>query len=127
MPGGWPDDKINAFAGAGLTQDQLEMQGYFKSLAQWRKTSKAIANGKTLHFAPFNDVYVFFRYTEKEKVMVVLNRNEQSFSIDPARFKEIIGNARTAKNILTGQSLLIQQKFDMPAKSALVFEIDPVN
>jgi glycosidase len=126
MPGGWGDDKSNAFAGSGLAQDQMEMQGYFKSLAQWRKTSKAIANGKTLHFAPFNDVYVYFRYTGKEKVMVVLNRNEQSTSIDPSRFKEIVGNARLVRNVVTGQSMSIQQKFDVPAKTAMVFEIDPI-
>jgi glycosidase len=125
MPGGWSDDKINAFAGSGLAQDQLEMQGHFKTIAQWRKTSKAITNGKTLHFAPFNDVYVYFRYTDKEKVMVVLNRNEQSVSIDPTRFKEIIGNARLARNVVTGQSLSIQQ-LAIPAKTALVFDIDPI-
>ena len=126
MPGGWADDKANANAGTGLTADQMEMQGHFKQLAQWRKNSKAIANGKTLHFAPFNDIYVYFRYTEKEKVMVVLNRNEQSTTIDPSRFKEIIGNARLARNIFTGQSFSIQQKFEVPAKSAIVFEVDPV-
>jgi glycosidase len=125
MPGGWSGDKSNAFAGSGLTPDQLEMQAHFKSLAQWRKTSKAITNGKTLHFAPFNDVYVYFRYTDKEKVMVVLNRNEQSTSIDPSRFKEIIGNDRMARNIFSGQTISIQQKFDVPAKTAIVFEIDP--
>ncbi len=127
MPGGWGDDKVNAFDGSGLNRDQQEMQAHFKTIAQWRKTSKAIANGKTLHFAPFNDVYVYFRYTDKEKVMVVLNRNEQSTSIDPSRFKEIIGDARLARNVFTGQSFSIKQTFDMPAKTALVFEIDPVN
>jgi glycosidase len=125
MPGGWAADKFNAFTGSGLTNDQLQMQDHFKTVAQWRKTSKAITNGKTLHFAPFNDVYVYFRYTDKEKVMVVLNRNEQSVSIDPSRFKEILGTARLARNIFTGQSLSIQQKFDVPGKTALVFEIDP--
>ena len=126
MPGGWANNTSNAFVGSGLTGDQAEMQGHFKQIAQWRKTSKSITNGRTLHFAPFNDVYVYFRYTDNEKVMVVLNRNEQSTSIDPSRFKEIIGNARLAKNVVTGQSLSIQQKFDVPAKTTMVFEIDPV-
>jgi hypothetical protein len=57
--------------------------------------------------------------------MVVLNRNEQLTSIDPSRFKEIVGNARLARNVVTGQSISIQQKFDVPAKTAMVFEIDP--
>ena len=58
--------------------------------------------------------------------MVVLNRNEQSTAIDPARFKEIIGTARLARNVFTGQFLSIQQKFEVAPKSAIVFEIDPV-
>jgi hypothetical protein len=58
--------------------------------------------------------------------MVVLNRNEQSVSMDPTRFKEIIGNARLARNVVTSQSISIQQKFDVPGKTAMVFEIYPV-
>jgi hypothetical protein len=31
-----------------------------------------------------------------------------------------------ARNIFSGQTISIQQKFDVPAKTALVFEIDPI-
>ena len=91
---------------------------------QWRKHNKAVVSGKTLHFAPFNDVYVYFRYTGNEKVMVIMNRNEKQVNIVPSRFTEIIGNNKTGKNILSGKVLDITRSFEVPAKTALVLEID---
>jgi len=124
MPGGWLGDKSNAFASNGLSPEQLSMQSYLKSLMNWRKSNKAIIYGKTLHFAPFNDVYVYFRYWGEEKVMVIMNRNEKQVSIDPLRFKEIIGNDKLGKEIFSGKTIDITSSFVVPGKTALVLEIN---
>lgn len=123
MPGGWKGDHINAFLSKGLSQDQAAMQSYMKFLMQWRQNSKAVTSGKTLHFAPFNDVYVFFRYVGNEKVMVIMNRNEQKVTVDPKRFSEIIGNDKSGKEIFSGNLMDISRPFELPAKTALVLEI----
>jgi glycosidase len=123
MPGGWKGDHINAFLSKGLSQDQAAMQSYMKFLMQWRQNSKAVTSGKTLHFAPFNDVYVYFRYVGNEKVMVIMNRNEQKVTVDPKRFSEIIGNDKSGKEIFSGNLMDISRPFEVPAKTALVLEI----
>lgn len=123
MPGGWQGDSTNAFVSSGLSPEQLSMQSYMKFLMNWRKNNKAVISGKTLHFAPFNDIYVYFRYTEKEKVMVIMNRNEKEVSIDPHRFSEIMGNDKSGKEIFSGSTINISQPFNVPAKTALVLEI----
>ena len=38
FPGGWADDKVNAFSGYGLNEDQKEMQQYLKTILNFRKT-----------------------------------------------------------------------------------------
>jgi hypothetical protein len=125
MPGGWTGDVANAFTGKGLSNDQLSMQRYTQGLLQWRKKNKIITSGKTLHFAPFNDVYVYFRYIGTEKVMVVLNRNEKAVTIDPVRFQEILFGNMKGRNVLTNEFVNIDKPFQVAAKSSMVLEVDP--
>ncbi|MBP7931126.1 MAG: glycoside hydrolase family 13 protein [Chitinophagaceae bacterium] len=123
MPGGWATDKANAFETKSLTDDQLNMQAYMKKLLNWRKGSKAVTSGKTLHFAPFNDIYVYFRYVDGEKVMVIMNRNEKTATIDPKRFAEIIGANNKAIDIFSSNVFDLNNLFEVPPKSTLVLEI----
>ena len=53
FPGGWQGDTVNAFSGEGLTAEQKDMQTYLKKLVNFRKNSKAIHEGQTVHFEPF--------------------------------------------------------------------------
>ena len=123
MPGGWNGDDVNAFETKSLSQDQVSMQVYMKKLLNWRKSSKAVTSGKTLHFAPFNDIYVYFRYAEGEKIMVILNRNEKITMVDPKRFAEIIGANTQGIDIFSSRTIDITNFFEVPSKSTLVLEI----
>lgn len=123
FPGGWKEDTVNAFTGNGLTEVQKNMQAYIKQLLNWRKNNAVFANGKTLHFAPFDGVYVYFRYNEKKTIMVVMNKNEKEMIIDTKRFAEIIKGSLAATDIITSKSISLTKEFTVPAKSATVFEI----
>lgn len=103
FPGGWKGDTINAFTGKGLTNDQKEMQSYLKKILNYRKNSKAIHEGKTIHFAPENSVYVLFRMSEDETVVHIINKNENPIELDLTRFKEIGLDGKPLNNIITGQ------------------------
>lgn len=123
MPGGWNTDNVNAFETKSLNEDQVNMQAYMKKLLNWRKGSKAVTSGKTLHFAPFNDIYVYFRYVEGEKIMVIMNRNEKMAKVDPKRFAEIIGANTKGIDIFSSSTIDITKLFEVPPKSTLVLEI----
>jgi hypothetical protein len=114
---------VNAFEAKSLNEDQVNMQAYMKKLLNWRKGSKAVTSGKTLHFAPFNDIYVYFRYVDGEKVMVIMNRNEKTATIDPKRFAEIIGANNKAIDIFSSNVFDLNNLFEVPPKSTLVLEI----
>ncbi len=103
MPGGWPGDRVNAFTGAGLTPKQQEAQNYVRRLLNWRKTSSAVTSGKLLHYIPHQGLYVYFRYDEKQTVMVVLNKRRTDTDLDLSRFRRMLQTAQVGRNVLTGE------------------------
>ena len=124
FPGGWRGDAVDAFTGKGLTEVQTNMQNYVKQLLNWRKNNPVIATGKTLHFAPFNGAYVYFRYNKEKLVMVVMNKNTSNMQLDNKRFSEILTGKKMARNIMTNASIALKDGLLIPAKSALVFEVE---
>lgn len=123
FPGGWAGDTENAFTGKNLSASQQRIQSFLKKLLNWRKTKTVIHQGKTLHFAPQNGTYVYFRYNDKETVMVVMNKNNTASSIDTKRFSEIIKGRTQAVNVITGEKLSIDKQITIQSKSAQIFEI----
>lgn len=124
FPGGWKEDAVNAFTGKGLSPVQQDMQNYLKQLMNWRKNNPVIALGKTLHFAPFNGVYVYFRYNNEKLVMVVINKNETPVKVDTKRFVEILKGKLVAKNIITNERVDVKNSIQVAGKSAVVYEIE---
>ena len=106
FPGGWEGDSVNAFTGDGLTDDQKDMQSFMTSVLNYRKSSKAIHEGKTLHFAPFMGTYFLFRIIVGETVVVILNKNEEPITLDLKRYTEAGLDGKTLKNIVNGESVI---------------------
>ncbi|MEN9335840.1 MAG: Neopullulanase 2 [Bacteroidota bacterium] len=123
FPGGWPGDTQNAFTQAGRTPEQ---QKYFETTAQlfnWRKTKNVIHTGKTTHYIPENNVYVYFRHNDSESVMVIINNSneKQTFSLD--RFKENTKNYSNGTDVLTHKSLPLNQPLTLEPLSGLILEL----
>jgi hypothetical protein len=89
----------------------------------WRKNNPVIANGKTLHFAPFNGLYVYFRYNKDKMVMVVLNKNDKEVMLDTKRFDEILHDKSSASEIISHESFDLKKPVPLKAKTAVVFEV----
>jgi len=120
FPGGWQGDTVNAFTGDGLTNAQKDMQSYLKTLLNYRKNSKAIHDGKTIHFAPENGVYVLFRIIDNETVALVLNKNEEETDLDLRRFEEVGLNGKTLKNIISGEDMVWNNELKLDSKGVLL-------
>ncbi len=124
FPGGWPGDKVNKFSAAGRTPAEDSIFNYVKTLANFRKTSSAIKEGKLMQFVPEDGVYTYFRYHNNETVMVVMNTAKESKTIDLARFEERTVNYSTARNIISGETQNLSGKWTIPATSTLVFQLN---
>ena len=122
FPGGWPDDKVNAFSDEGLDENQLEAKAYIRKLANWRKNKTCLHNGNLIHFVPENGIYVYFRYNENEKVMVILNKNRKQMNLNIERFAEILSGDEMVRDVISGERYKVDE-IKIPAMTALVLEV----
>lgn len=123
MMGGWPEDKRSVFTREGRTKKENEAFDFVKKLTNWRKNATVIHEGKLKHFIPENNTYVYFRYTEDQAVMVVMNRNEKEVEMKRDRFAEILSDYRTGVNVLDGSIIDVQSDFTIGPKQTAVFEL----
>lgn len=126
FPGGWKEDKVNKFTPAGRTTAENEAFNYFRTLANFRKSSEALQTGKMTQYVPQDGIYVYFRYSESNPsapVMVVINTEDKENQLNTSRFSERIGNANSASNVMTGETLNDIKTIVVPAKGTLVLAI----
>ncbi|MBV8605101.1 MAG: cyclomaltodextrinase C-terminal domain-containing protein [Pelomonas sp.] len=125
MPGGWPGDRVDAFTGRGLTPAQRAMQDFVRRLFNWRKTSRAVAEGRLMHYDPQGGVYVYFRYLPggAGKVMVALNKNRQAVSLDTRRFAEMLDAASVGRDVIGGATLPLGRTLEVPARGLRILEV----
>jgi len=123
MPGGWAGDATDAFTGAELSAQQREAQDYTRALFNWRKQNPLLHTGKLTHFAPVDGVYVYFRHEGPRSVMVALNKNAESASLALDRFDAFL-RGRSAREALSGKPVVLGKTLALPAKSAILLEIE---
>jgi len=102
--GGWASDSENKFIEKGRNVQENEAFNYMKKLATWRKTNKAVQDGKMLQFIPDKTLYVYFRYNGNETVMVCMNAGDKEINVDCSKYDEILKNRRTGKDVVDGSS-----------------------
>lgn len=125
FPGGWKEDAQNAFKPNEQTAEQKDYYDLTQKLLTWRKNKSVIHTGKTKHYMPKDKVYVYFRYNDSEKVMVIINNNDKEQFLDVNRFAESLNGVSTGKDVITNKQFTInsQQKLLVPAKSSLILEL----
>ncbi|GGA70005.1 neopullulanase SusA [Flavobacterium palustre] len=124
FPGGWQGDNNNAFVKNERTAQQQQFFDFTSKLFQWRKTNEAVHFGKMTHYIPENNLYVYFRYTDKNAVMVILNNGLNSRKVETKRFEENIKDFKLGKDVLTNKSFDLKADFSIEAQSVLLLELE---
>jgi len=123
FPGGWADDKVNAFTPEGRTGLKKEAFDFMSNLLKWRKGSEAITKGKLIHYVPSNGVYIYARYTDKERVIVILNNDKQNHNLSIEKYAEVFNGAKTVNDVITGKDLELNKQISVSAKTAMVLVV----
>jgi glycosidase len=123
FPGGWADDKVNAFTGAGLSPQQREAQAFVRKLANWRKNQPVIHHGKLMHYGPEDNTWVYFRYDEHKKVMVAFNLNPTEMTLPTARFHEMLQGVDAGVDALSGKRYELKTELKLAPNSVVVLEL----
>lgn len=124
FPGGFQGDQssINRFNVDGRTPDQQKTFNYVSALANFRKNSSAICTGKMMQFIPKNGVYVYFRYDDKQTVMVISNTSDKSITPDWKVYAERTKGFSKLKEVVSGKLVSIAELSLAPGESS-VFEL----
>jgi glycosidase len=108
---------------SAVSSQQEEAQQFVSALLNWRKDSEVIHSGKLKQFVPQDGIYVYFRYTESGAVMVVINKNTESKDLDLARFREVLKDYLTGKDVVTQGIYEFKEMLRVPAQTALILEL----
>lgn len=122
FPGGWKEDSVNKFTKEGRTEQEQQAFAYVSSLANFRKTSSAIAKGKLMQYVPQNGLYVYFRYDAKQTVMVISNTGDKSINPEWDHYSERINGFTKLKNVITGNTMPLDN-LEMKPGESFVFEL----
>jgi glycosidase len=124
FPGGWEGDERNAFTQEDRTDLENEAFNFQKKLLNYRKNNSVLHTGKLKHFVPENDVYVYFRSNDEKTIMVIMNNNEEKpKTFDCKRFDEVMATFKSAKNVMTEETLNDISTIEVPAKSVMILEL----
>ncbi len=122
FPGGWTGDAMNKFTTAGRTPQENEAFDYVKALAGFRKSSTAIGKGKLMQYLPKDGVYTYFRYDNKQTVMVISNTGSHTFRPDWNYLAERTAGFTRLRNVITGV-VTPMSDFEIRGKESFVFEL----
>ena len=123
FPGGWKSDEYNAFDIKKQNKQDSDIFNYLSTILNYRKSSEALTKGKMIQFIPRDGFYVFFRFTENQKVMVVVNNNSNEKQLDMTRFNEMDIIGKSAKNIVSKDKIKVDNNMIFPAKTVSIYEI----
>ena len=121
FPGGWDNDKVNAFTQQGLQKEQIEMQEFLKKILNFRKKSSAIHKGKTIHFSPKDGVYILFRINNDETTFLIINKNQSSVNISLDHYKELDLKGKMFKNIISNENFTWDKSLELNTKGVYIF------
>lgn len=123
FPGGWSGDSINAFSANGRTAIQNEYYSYMSKLLNWRKNKPVIHTGQLTHYIPENDIYVYFRYNNTEKIMVIINNNltDQTLKLD--RYAENLKGKIKGTDVMSEKTFDLTSPILLPKESVLILEL----
>ncbi|HYC40288.1 MAG TPA: alpha-amylase family glycosyl hydrolase [Chitinophagaceae bacterium] len=124
FPGGWPDDKEkdNRFTRKGRSDRQNEAFDHVSRLARFRQSSSAITSGKLMQYVPKDGLYVYFRYDDRQTVMVIANTTDKKIKPDWSRYSERLKGFSTVRNVVSGKIKLLSE-LELDAKDSFVFEL----
>ena len=120
--GGWKTDSLNKFLPQFRTEKENGVFNHLKTLANFRKNSDALKNGKFMQYLPQDGLYIYFRYTGSQTVACIMNTSENTKNVNLLKdFSERSQSFTRTKNIQTGTPGGME--FTIPAKSMYVLEL----
>ena len=122
--GGWATDSLNKFTADGRTDLENEAFDYIAQLADLRQKNEALHSGKTTQYVPVDGLYVYFRYTDDQTFMVVVNTSDKEVNSKSDKYAQFLEGRKTLVNSLSGTEMAIPDEFSFSPKSFAVYRVE---
>ncbi|TLX74953.1 hypothetical protein E9993_11210 [Labilibacter sediminis] len=123
FPGGWINDKQNAFTGKSLSSEQLSFKQFLTELLSWRSSSYTIKNGKTMHYLISEDLYAVLRYDENKYIMILYNNSERLQKVNITNCTNELGEFTMGKDPIYGSIYNDLRNVIIEPKTAFIIEL----
>lgn len=123
FPGGFVGDTNNKFFAEGRNASENDAFNYVKTLANFRKQSKALTIGSTQDFLPQDGVYVYFRKHGSETVMCVINQTNETKNWQSSRYADATKSYKNATDITSKESFSLATDWTIPAQTLLILAL----
>lgn len=125
FPGGFPNDKRNAFTETGREQTENELYNHIKMLIGLRKNYPSLAEGKLTHYPPIDDVYVYFRTLGKERCMIIVNNSKARREVKLSSMKNMISSTKKLINLVNNNETNLDDKLSLSIEkeSSLILKV----
>ena len=122
FPGGWADDKHNAFTAEGRTKAENTLFNWLSKLLHWRQGNEVITKGSQIQFCTQKGIYVIARQYQGKNVMTIVNGKKEAGELNVSRYAEIIGSHDKAKDVTTGRTVAINKNVKLRPRQTMVLE-----
>jgi len=125
FPGSFVTNEFNAFTEEGRTNEQNEIYNFTKGLLQLRKEYKVIQTGELKQFPPKDNVYIYLRENDGQKIIFIINDNLGSKEINLNNYISEETSIRKIKDLMEGAYLeLNERKIYVNANSISIYLIN---
>ena len=124
FPGGWPADSLNKFSAEGRSELENEAFDYISALAELRKQNEALHSGKTTQYVPEDGLYVYFRYTDDQIFMIVVNTSDEEATSASSKYAQFLTGKETLKDAFTNEEMNIPEELKFAAKSFSIYRVE---
>lgn len=124
FPGGFKDDKSNAFTKEGRSAEENELYGYIKNLLELRKKYPALSRGELKHLPLIDNVYIYCKRLGGQTIMVTLNGDDRKKEIDMNLIESLCGKNTGLFDLLNNcSSEVINGKLIINPLSGNIFSV----
>ena len=126
FPGGFPDDRRNAFEARGRTPTEQRMYEWTRDWLRLRSEHTALKHGRLIDLLYTDDAYVYARQDETETVIIAINRAAVATQLRiPAAALGLLNGTPIIALLNGTQPLVDAESFtlDVPARTAQAYQV----
>lgn len=123
FPGGWSEDKRNAFEKSGRTAEEDCVHSHVKKILALRRELEPLRRGKLVQLKNDNDTAAFARFTEGTGVVMAFNNSAQPRTLTFALQMPLLENQQLFNRLADNQSIRVDSghvTLTLPARSAAI-------